>query len=130
MSIDYSIPMHHTENLKELKFKEKPWITSGLKKSILEKNKNFKKYINAKNQNIKNDYHNQFKKLRNDLQTRLKESKTNYYNNYFATNSNYLKATWKGIKNIINLKPKNNSSPNLITNDNMIYLRYFNIINT
>ena len=52
------------------------------------------------------------------LETLLKESKRQYFNSYFNDNSNNLKATWKGIRNIINQKNKSVSSPSVISHEN------------
>jgi hypothetical protein len=48
---------------KEIKFYTKPWITSGIKKSIKEKDKLFKKYIKSKS--LYN--HSKYKLYRNTL---------------------------------------------------------------
>ena len=41
----------------KLKFKEKPWISSGLQKFFLIKNSIFKKYIDKKDPHIKQELH-------------------------------------------------------------------------
>jgi len=103
----------------DIKFKNKPWISGGLKNSIKQKNKLFKLYINSKNPEAKILHHINFKKHRNMLETLMKESKRQYFINYFNKNSDNLKATWKGIRNIINLKSKSESSPKSITHNNV-----------
>ena len=40
----------------KLKFKEKPWIGSGIQKSISRKTSIFKKYISKKDPHIKKNY--------------------------------------------------------------------------
>ena len=45
----------------KLKFKEKPWISSSLQKSISIKNSVFKKYINKKDPHIKEELHQKYK---------------------------------------------------------------------
>jgi len=102
----------------DLKFKSKPWITSGLKNSIKRKNVLFKKYIKCKDSTKKNDFHNNFKQHRNLLETLLKQSKSFYFDQYFRDNTNDLKNTWKGIRNIINLKAKGDTSPSIISHLN------------
>ena len=51
--LDKHIPLKKTSKYK-LKFKEKPWMTTAIKKSIEIKNKLFSKYINSKHELIKN----------------------------------------------------------------------------
>ena len=46
----------------KLKFKTKPWITSGIQKSISIKNKLSKKLINKKDPQIKAKCHKKYKK--------------------------------------------------------------------
>ena len=94
----------------KLKFKEKPWISSGLQKSISIKNANFKKYINKKDPHMKEELHQKYKNYRNTIATLMKKSKQNYFTKYFETNIKNL----KGIKSIISLKNSASSSPNVI----------------
>ena len=76
----------------EIRFKNKPWITSAIKKAIQNKNQLFSQYIKSKNLNIKNVFHEKYKYHRNLLSTLMKKSKSDYYTNFFTKNN---------IKNII-----------------------------
>ena len=87
----------------KLKFRNKPWITLGLKKSISIKNHLLTKYIKLKDVTLKNEAQIKYKQYRNLLSTLMKESKKSYFTNYFQNNLNHLKSTWKGIKNLISL---------------------------
>ena len=91
-------------NKYKLRFKNKPWITSGIQKSIYIKNKLLKKFINKKDPQSKAIFHEQYKTYRNLLSTLMKQSKQNYYTKYFENNWNNIKNTWKGIKTIISIK--------------------------
>ena len=102
----------------KLKFKEKPWISSGIQKSISIKNSIFKKYINKKDPHIKEELHQKYKNYRNIIATLMKKSKQNYFTKYFESNIKNLKNTWKGIKSIISLKNSASSSPNLLNFNN------------
>ena len=86
----------------DLKFQSKPWIASGLQKSIAIKNKRFDKIIKSTNPIIKEKLHNDYKSYRNMISTLLKQSKNNYYK-YFKDNINNMKNTWEGIRSIISL---------------------------
>ena len=63
----------------KLKFQSKPWITTGLQKLILLKNKFLTNFIKKKDPVKKAELHLQYKNHRNLLSTLLKKSKENYY---------------------------------------------------
>ena len=67
-------PLRKTRK-RELKFQSKPWITSGLQKSIVIKNKLFGRFIKCTNSIIKEKLHNDYKSYRNMISTLLKQSK-------------------------------------------------------
>ena len=100
---------------RDLKFQSKPWITSGLQKSIAIKNKLFDKFIKSTNPIIKEKLHNDYKSYRNMISTLLKQRKKNYYDKYFKDNINNMKNTWKGIRSIISLQKTTNDSPTIIS---------------
>ena len=103
----------------KLKFKEKPWISSGIQKSISIKNSIFKKCINKKDPHIKEELHQKYKNYRNIIATLMKKSKQkNYFTKHFESNMKNLKNTWKGIKKIISLKNSASKSPNLLNFNN------------
>ena len=85
---------------KEIRLKSKPWITSGLSKSILIKNSVYKKYIKTKSPY----YHAKFKMYRNKLSHLLKISKKQYYSDYFLDCAGDGKKIWKGIRQIVRCK--------------------------
>ena len=114
MILDKHAPFRKVPKNK-LKFRDKPWITSGIQKSIQVKNKYFTKYIKLKDPEKKNEAHFVYKKYRNLISTILKESKRTYFTRYFQENLNDLKNTWKGIKKIICLKSSQSSLPTAIT---------------
>ena len=68
------------------------------------KNHLLTKYIKSKDVTLKNEAQINYKQYRNLLSTLMKESEKSYYTNYFQSNLNDLKSTWKGIKNLIYLK--------------------------
>ena len=67
---------------KESKFQTKPWITRGLKVSIINKNRLHRHYLKTRTCYS----HTKFKCYRNKLNHVLKLSKSNYYKEYFMTN--------------------------------------------
>ena len=66
-------PLRKTRK-RELKFQSKPWITSGLKKSTVIKNKLFGKLTKSANSVIKEKLHNDYKSYINIISTLLKQS--------------------------------------------------------
>ena len=105
----------------ELKLKTKPWITKGILKSISIKNNLYKRYIKSKNSENKDLLFTKFKSYRNNISNLLRSSKKSYYNIFFQSNINSIKNTWKGIKDLINIKgAKNTQSFTLNINDSII----------
>ena len=100
---------------KDMRFKSKPWITPGIKKSINVKNRIYRKYIASKSPY----YHSKFKYYRNKINHLLKLSKKSYYNNYFLKNVNDTKQIWRGIKEIVHFKPKISGKNLKITENNI-----------
>ena len=113
-TISNHAPLRKTRK-RELKLQSKPWISSGLQKSIAIKNKLFGKFIKSTNSIIKEKLHNDYKSYRNMISTLLKQSKINYYDKYFKDNINNMKNTWKGIRSIISLQKMSTNSPKIIS---------------
>ena len=95
----------------KLKFRNKPWITLGLQKSISIKNHLLAKYIKLKDVTLKNEAQIKYKQYRNLLSTLMKETEKSCFINYSQNNLNDLKSTWKGIKNLMSLKELPNVAP-------------------
>ena len=115
--LDTYAPLKRVKKYK-LKFKSKPWITLGLKKSISVKNKLLTNFINKKDPMLKEECHTNYKKYRNLLSTLMKKSKQAYYDRYFERNWNNIKNKWKGIKPFISLKTVASSMPTVFSLDN------------
>ena len=89
----------------KLRFKNKPWITSGIQKSIYIKNKLLKKFINKKDPQSKAIFHEQNKTYRNLLSTLMKQSTQNLYctkyyiiHNYITVYKILYKIFWKQLE--------------------------------
>ena len=89
---------------KDFKNQTKPWISTGILKSIKRRDKLLHKYIKEKNLTIKEGLHNEYRKLRNQIVTLIRKSKKKYFQKYFTDNASNISGTWKVIKCIINLK--------------------------
>ena len=102
----------------KIKFQQKPWIIQSLQISIKRKNTLFSRYIKCKESSQKKDFHLKYKSYWNLLSTLLKDSKQPYFTNFFKSNNNDIKKTWKSIKSIISMKNKsNNDSPTPIIHE-------------
>ena len=77
----------------KLKFRNKPWITPTLQKSIYIKKEIFKNCIKKKDISQKNELHANYKICRNLISALMKRSKQNYYSKYFESNLTNIKHT-------------------------------------
>ena len=62
--------------------------------------------------------HHKYKIYRNKLTGLLRLSKKLYYRNYFLANQSNIKNVWKGIRQLVTLKPKESFKPSRIVIDN------------
>ena len=93
-------------------FTSKPWITLAIANSIQSKSKTYKKSCKEKNPQQREIYEKQFKTYRNHLTTLLRMTKDEYYKTHFKENKKYLTTKWKTIKEVINVKTKNDKPIN------------------
>ena len=111
--LDKHIPLKKLSN-KSFKRRFKPWITIGILKSLKKKTDLHSRYIRAKDPERKQLLFHNFKMYRNMLVTLIRQSKENHFNKYFSDNVKNLRETWKGIKNIIQMKNNTGSLPTCI----------------
>ena len=81
-----------------------------------------------KDTGLKSEAHFKYKQYRNLITTLLK-SKQPYFTNYFQTNINDLKNTWKGIKKVISLKRTLHSVPCALIENNILLTKPEDITN-
>lgn len=101
-TIDKHAPYKVLTN-KEIQWKNKPWITKGIQKSIIIKNNLYSKFKKT------NDpfWYNRYKYYRNTIKSINRTSKKNYYQNYFQIHAQNSKKMWAGINEIISKQVKN-----------------------
>ena len=95
---------------KDLRFINKPWLTSGIIKSIKIKNKMFKKcYKSCDSLLIKKykQYSNKLTKIKN-------ASKISYYTKKLETTKNNIRKQWKVVNEVIGRKHLNSHTPTKI----------------
>lgn len=100
------------------RFKDKPWLTCGLKISIKTKNKMYR--ISLKRpQTVNMEKYKRYKLL---LRKCLKQAEIEYYNNLFENNKQSTFNLWKHLGHVINPKKKNKftSISKLLSNDRII----------
>lgn len=122
--IDKHVPLKQLSK-REVKFRSKPWISKGIRTSIKKKNKLYNKFLKTNS----SFYKSQYKTYRNKISNLIRISKKNYYKVYFNENANNIKNTWKGIKDIITLRPKNAKTPTKLVVDNTTLSDTRNIAN-
>lgn len=97
--INDTIPL---KKIEENKYHEKPWITKGLRTSIINKNQLYKQMMVAGDKTLETKY----KAIKNKLTNVLRQSEKNYYNNILDKNKNNLSKLWKTLNTVINRKKK------------------------
>ena len=102
----------------EFKQTRKPWITNSILTSIKNKDKLYHKYINTKDTLTRTTIHTEYKILKNRISDLIYYSKKDYYSKFFNDYSNNIKKVWQRIKGIINIKTKDQNSPNCIEVEN------------
>ena len=88
--VNKHVPLKKVSNRMRKQF-SKPWITSGLKKSI-----------KVKNSLLQSGNLVKYKFYRNRIRTLTRLSKKNYFHTFFLDNLNNMKNTWNGINSLIN----------------------------
>ena len=101
-------------SIKNFKRRFKPWITLGIITSIKNRNIIQGKLLRAKDPKRRILLESQFKIYRNLLVTLIRKSKDNHFKTFFSDNKRNLCETWKGIRNIIQIKDKKDSFPSCI----------------
>jgi hypothetical protein len=90
---------------------QKPWITTGILKSITKRDFFFRKFARTKSPDLKSFFHNQFKRYRNMIVSLCRRSKTNHFTSYFNIHSNNVQKIWHGVRDIISLKSSKSVKP-------------------
>ena len=84
----------------------KPWITTGIAKSIKVKDDLYKKFSSETNLRKKAEYQKQFRTYQNYISTLLRCSKVSY-NGLFEENKRKIKTVLETVKELITIKQKN-----------------------
>ena len=87
-----------TKRIKIINNRYKPWITSGILKSIRRKNALYRNWINNRNEHTMAKY----KKYKNKLVTIIRSAENIYFCNRFTELKDDISKTWNLIKSLIN----------------------------
>ena len=88
-------------NKKALKLRNKPWINSQIRRMMKVRDALFHQFKITNSSTVLAAY----KQFRNLIVNEINISKRQYYCQYFDENKSNMKRLWKGIKDIISLKP-------------------------
>ena len=104
--IDEMAPMKKL-TAKEIGLKQRPWITTGLLKSMSSRDKLYKDFVAEKDPLLRSEKFTSYKQKRNMVTTLLRRSKNDYYNMFFMEHKSNVKKTWLGIRDLISVTKKN-----------------------
>ena len=96
--------------------KQAPWVTNGLRASIINKNKLYRKSLKHPTAFNQSEY----SKYRNKLTKLLRSQERNYYENLINQNKHNLSKTWSVISTVINNKKSKTKCSKFIHNDRYI----------
>ena len=113
--IDRHAPFKY-QSRKEVRWRQKPWITKGLQASIKLKNIYYAKYIRTKN----NHWYKCYKHYANALKRLTFASKVKYYKNYFTHNAHNSRKVWQGINEILRKNKKMPTEEIFLNEDGLI----------
>ena len=104
-ALDTHQPMRELSK-KEKKILAKPWLTTGLLKSISKKRSLFKKFKNDKLKDKTTDTYQQYKFYTDQINKLKRICMRDYYQNFFTQNFKNSKQIWKGINSLLNRHKK------------------------
>ena len=107
---------------KEINLLTRPWITSGILKSIKDRDYTHRSFLKEKDEEKREEIYQTYKTKRNLIKILIRQSKRDYYVQFFEENRSDTKKIWEGIRNIVNISKKNRVIP--------IQLNYKNEIKT
>ena len=106
---------------KEYDLYKKPWLTSGILRSIQTRDLLHKQYLKEQNTNKKKNLFNNYKRRRNIITYLIRLAKESYHKSLFEQNINDMKKMWKNIKEIVNVNKKCQTSvKSLVVNNRLI----------
>ena len=108
--MDYMAP-YRKMTPKEIKLEQMTWVTRGILVSMRVRDTLYKSWNREKDIQFKTSIFTLYKRYRNMIVNLLRRSEQNYYSLFFLQNQSSIKKTWDGIRNVINVSKKKNSTP-------------------
>ena len=108
--LDFMAP-YRKMTKKEVKLEQMPWITRGILVSMRVRDTLYKSWSSEKDLHYKSQIFTLYKRYRNIIVNLLRKSKGNYYSYFFLQNQSNVRKTWDGVRNLINVSKKKNTSP-------------------
>ena len=107
---------------KQIKTRQKPWITPGIVRSMSKRDHYFRKFTKSKNVDNKTYFHNLFKTYRNMIVTLCRQSISilNFYSQYFRQYFSNMHKMWAGVRELISLKSRSPSPISLSVGNSTI----------
>ena len=99
-------------NRKQERLRQKPWLTTKIKKQLRKKERLYKKFIRVHTSQSYITY----KRQRNTVTHLIQKSKKDYYKKIFAESKYDSRSTWKNVEQIIRFKEKKKNCINTIEN--------------
>ena len=104
--------------LKEFRLSLKPWITKEILIKTKERDKLLKKIKNENDPEIKTILKENYKLIRNEITRDKQKSKKAHFAAYFEKNKLKSADVWKGIRQLVNIKPAKTSNIKLMDENN------------
>lgn len=126
-SINMHAPLKKVSK-RQAKLRRKPWVTTGILKSISVKNKLYKRFLKSKDK----FWYQRYKYYRDMLNHLLRKSKRLYFKDYFENHKKNSKKIWMGINDLLGKSNKKKQSDislkigNSVVNNQKIVSNHFN----
>ena len=108
--VDLHVPLVRLTR-KQFKLSLKPWITKGIQRSIIIRDRFLNLSRSSVNQEHKTLYFNDYKRYRNAIVNLCRLSKSNHYSKFFRLNIKSAHKIWQGVNEIISSHSSSLSSP-------------------
>ena len=120
---------YKTLSRKECNLYTKPWLTSGILRSINIRDLLHKQYLKEQNMTKKKNLFIKYKKRRNIITYLIRLSKKSYYKSLFDENISDMKKMWKNIKDIVNVNKKSQTSAKSVVVNNRLISDKHEVVN-
>ena len=104
---------------KEKGLTERPWITTGILKSMASRDKSYSEFLKEKNKDFRTTKYDAFKQKRNMVTSLIRLSKKKHFSDYFLEHQSNIKKTWEGIRGLLNVTKKKVTSISKLIHQNL-----------